>query len=106
MLTEIYESKRDKTYRYNLDRDIDKVRYIAREQFAFPGGYELIGITVDGGLLCSQCIRDNYKLILQSTYDGHETQWAVNHICTESELENTHCDNCYKAIGYQNEVNQ
>ena len=104
VITDIYEANRDKTYRYNMDSNIDKVRYIARVQFAFPGGYELIAFTVDGGLLCSQCIKDNYKLILQSTKGGHDQQWAVNHVTAECELEDTHCDNCYKVIGYQSEV--
>jgi len=84
--------------------NIDKVLYIARVQFAFPGGYELIAITGDGGLLCSRCVRDNYKLILRSTYDGYEKQWVVNNVITECELENNHCDHCYKPLGYQNNV--
>lgn len=76
------------------------IRMIAKEQFTFPGGYEMIAVMKDGGLVCSGCVQDNYKLILQSTKDGYNDDWVVYGVTTSDMLDGSgiQCDNCYKEL--------
>ena len=44
---------------------------IIREPFTFPGSYEKIAITDDGGVLCHKCIKSELRQIATSyTGDG------------------------------------
>ena len=43
---------------------------IIREPYAFPGSYEKIAITDDGGLLCHSCVKDNLREIARSYKDN------------------------------------
>lgn len=50
---------------YNLESHIDRLRFVARERFAFPGGYEL-GLYIDDGsgdFLCQNCVREEYSTL-------------------------------------------
>lgn len=38
-------------------------RYVRRERYAWPGGYPLALITTAGGLLCADCVTDNFSNI-------------------------------------------
>lgn len=84
-------------------KTLDKLKMAAREQYTFPGGYELIAITFDGELLCSDCVRVNYKECLHDTKHKWHTSFEIVDVVSESELEDVFCDHCYKAIGYQND---
>lgn len=85
---------------YDPLNPVHMVRFIARERFTWPGGYEICGIANDGALLCSQCVRDNYRDILYSTKheinDGRRIIWITN----ESKMEEETCANCLKSLGY------
>ena len=37
-----------------------RVRAMARERYAWPGGYALALVTTDGGILCPDCVRAEY----------------------------------------------
>jgi len=93
----------DKPYVFiDYDRTpVDLARRIAREQFAWPGGYELCAVMDDGGLVCSACVRANYRNIIHDTKHGWNTGWRVEGITSEAELENCSCDHCDKPLGYQ-----
>ena len=74
-----------------------KVKDLIREPYAWPGGYERIAITDDGGILCHKCTRDNYHLILGSyPRDG----WHVSDIdlIEYYDEEPVYCDNCGKYL--------
>ena len=71
-----------RTLRYDLAKPGDAARYVAQQQFAWPGGYELFAITDDGGVLCAACCRTEYRQIRDSSPgDG----W---HVCAVYSTEN------------------
>ncbi len=47
---------------YDMTNHLDRLRYVAREMFVWPGGYEL-GIFIEsfGDILCQECLRKEYK---------------------------------------------
>ena len=79
-----------------------KVKDLIREPYAWPGGYERIAITDDGGLLCHKCVKDNYKLIINSfPEDGwHVIGTDLTENCDEEPI---YCDNCAKFLGINTE---
>ena len=52
-------------------------RTVARDRFAWPGGYALGVITTDGGWICGACVAEELEQILESTRDGADDGWAV-----------------------------
>jgi hypothetical protein len=92
---------------YDKSNPVDLIRLVSRERYAWPGGYELAAVTDDGGLLCSTCVRAEYRQIIHDTkHDWRNTGWRVVAVTNESELEDVCCSHCGKALGYQTEVEQ
>lgn len=68
---------------------------LAREPFAWPGGYPRYAVTSDGGCLCSSCCKTERDLIGTTTgSDGWNVVWiGINY--EDNELA---CDNCHEEI--------
>ena len=78
---------------------INALRYAVRNKYAWPGGYEIIGITTDGGLLCSSCMTKEYKLILDAIRSEDHSGWCLSTTTTTVDFENfERCDNCNKFL--------
>ena len=45
--------------------------------FAFPGGYELAYVTIDGALLCTKCARAEYRQISHSIRNRLNDGWRI-----------------------------
>jgi len=78
-------------------------QYIARERYAFPGGYELAGITSDGALLCNNCCKSEYRQIRESNRDycGLDSSDGWNVVTVDVSCnwdESQHCDHCNREI--------
>ena len=85
-----------------IKRDhIDSIalRAAIRACYAWPGGYDLIAITSDGGCLCMDCCRKNY----------YQLAWSMRHKCSDGWLvegidaacnfdDRTFCDHCGKTL--------
>lgn len=85
-----------------------RLRAAIRQKFAWPGGYEIYGITSDGGVLCCDCMRREYRLIAQSRRHNYNDGWQVQAIALDCETDSfTACDHCYRVIveGYEDENN-
>ena len=68
------------------------VKDIIRHPYAWPGGYELVAITDDGGCLCHKCLAKNYRTIIDSSRgDGWH---VVAHDMTCNWGNPMQCDNC------------
>lgn len=80
-----------------MDR-IEAVKYIAKRGHTLIGGYPIFAITTDGGCLCHQCVKDNYRIIRESQRDNCNDGWEVETIDTNWESTDLHCDNCNQAI--------
>lgn len=76
-------------------------------QWAWPGGYEIYGITSDGACLCMNCIRDNYRLILDSVRNKFNDGWCVVAFdCAANTDGFTACDHCARVIVDDEENNE
>ncbi len=79
-----------------------------RTKYAWPGGYEIFGITSDGACLCCDCMRANYRSIAtERKHTSRSNQWQVDALDTTATCdgEAVHCDHCSKAI-YEPEYNE
>ena len=75
-----------------------------RDKYAWPGGYEIFGITSDGGVLCCDCMRQEYWQIAWSRRHDCSDGWLVEAVeCAANTDEQTNCDHCGKEIveGYE-----
>ncbi len=79
---------------------------IIRQPYTWPGGYEKLIVTHDGGLLCSQCCRKEAVRIMADIRDGYDTGWlptattyeAVSADCCADDLKNN-CSHCSREFG-------
>jgi len=85
---------------------VDAAKRVAKERFAWPGGYALGIITADNGVLCSACVADELELIIDPDADD---QWKpmtayyadADDDGVEDDLDNypvTYCDHCNRPI--------
>ena len=79
---------------------------IIRHPYCWPGGYEKLAITKDGGILCSKCCKSEASQIMGDIQGQCSTGWhidgvtyeAVSADCCDDEL--THvCDHCNREFG-------
>ena len=72
-----------------------RLRAAIRQAYAWPGGYDLIFITDDGGTLCAKCARENYYQIAYSRRFGISDGWKIEAIDNGSSIdESCQCDHC------------
>jgi hypothetical protein len=96
----VFAGKVDRERVYDLGSGRDCARYVARHAYAWPGGYPLIVVTADGAALCARCVRDNFRLILESWRDFGESRnggdgWTPAGMDTaEGYADEDCCDNC------------
>ena len=88
------------TQRRNMLADIIKNPYF------WPGCYEKLLVTTDGGLLCAACCRKEARRIMSDIRDGYETGWIIDKVTYEAtgpedcpEECKTNCSHCGKEIG-------
>lgn len=75
------------------------LRQLIRQQFAWPGGYEIYFITYDSEVICADCARSNYREIALDRRTRTNTGWLVRWAETADWLdESIHCDQCYRKI--------
>ena len=73
-------------------------RFIARNPYAWPGGYNIAGITSDGALLCSKCIREEYRNVMNSSYTECSDGWWVTGWAVMDVDGPDYCDNCNEQL--------
>ena len=70
-----------------------------RAKFAWPGGYELFGITNDGAVICCDCMRREYHLIAYSRKHKINDGWRVVAIDCAADYDSwVYCEHCNKTI--------
>lgn len=77
-----------------------ELRKAIRQKFAWPGGYEIFGITADGAALCCDCMRSEYQQIASARRTSDRMSgWHVDAIMAACETDSeTVCDHCGKII--------
>lgn len=82
-----------------------------RTKYAWPGGYEIFGITSDGSALCCDCMRENFRSILWSKKHDVSDGWQVDAVVSAASIDSkdfidentdkyslTQCDHCTKIL--------
>lgn len=108
---DLYDTRKSNWYRLpalrpnyaKIKRDVTNdntaLKAAIRQHYAWPGGYELFGICLDGGVLCCDCMRREYYLIAYARKHKIDDQWRVIAIDCAAEYDSlVMCDNCYKTI--------
>lgn len=86
---------------------INAVKNAIRKEYDLPGGYILFGVCDDGGILCCDCMRNEFHQILWSIKNDCSNGWRVDQIESSVNLESeefikeneehyslTLCDHC------------
>lgn len=73
--------------------------YIVAKGLGHPG-YEWFLVTSDGGLLCWDCVRENYRAIVESTREGDNDGWQAVAVTYSGEfdMEPVYCSHCSKMV--------
>lgn len=66
---------------------------IARQPFAWPGGYERYAVTDDGACLCWRCCRDEDERIAEAT-EGDGFFVIAEDNTSNADQEPIQCDHC------------
>lgn len=83
-------------------------RYVRRQRYTFPGGYPLALVTTDGGLLCPDCVAQEF----------HQVSWEHRNSCnggfrpaglmcgaeTDGVMRCDHCDKIMQAASEESEI--
>ena len=71
-------------------------------EFAWPGGYQRAAIISDGGVMCFDCLKTEFKSIIRSMMDhtkGYPLDgWEVEGITVLWEGPDDYCCHCNKVI--------
>lgn len=90
---------RDYTQTLDFHKPMAAARYVRRDRYVWPGGYETVLLTSDGGVLCADCVADNFSQISRSHRNDCRDGWKpAGFINTECLEETTICDHCGKTI--------
>lgn len=80
-------------------KQINVLKDIVRQPFAFPGGYEKVAIADDDGIICSICCKTEFRNILHSTKFGYYDGWHVMDVfLSENVGEPLYCSHCGRDI--------
>lgn len=69
-----------------------------RAKFAWPGGYPLFAVTLDGAALCIDCARKEFQQIARAHHNSFNDGWCVVAVDINYEDTSLHCDHCSKPI--------
>lgn len=76
-----------------------ELKQAIRAKFAWPGGYEIFGITSDGAVLCCDCMRQEYRQIAYARFHRQSDGWLVTAVdCAANYDSDVSCEHCNKAI--------
>lgn len=69
-----------------------------RQPYAWPGGYEIHALTLDGGCLCHQCCKAEAETIADAMTEESDPQWMIAALDINYECEHLFCDHCNRQI--------
>ena len=70
----------------------------ALDAWAWPGGYPVYAVMVDGEALCPRCARENIRLILADTRGKTRDGWHFAGATINWEDSDLYCDHCGNPI--------
>jgi len=81
-----------------MDSLADVKATIRAGQFAFPGGYQLFFVADDGGAICFQCARKEFRQIAWSWLNKCRDGWRVQACDVNYDDTDLSCANCNQSI--------
>ena len=80
--------------------DTSKLRAFVRSNgIAWPGCYPMVACMADCDCLCVDCVRDNYRLVLDATmHTGTDKQWEFSETMIHWEGDPIYCAHCNKPV--------
>lgn len=66
--------------------------------YAWPGGYPMYFITEDGGTLHFECVKENYREVVEAIRDNYSDGWKVVACEINEEKHDLYCDQCSDRI--------
>lgn len=78
--------------------EIRAAKELARQPYAWPGGYPKFAIMHDGECLCAACVKENFALIARSTRDNSRDGWTLSAVEINWEDTDMVCAHCAKPI--------
>jgi hypothetical protein len=83
-----------------VNMNTNTLKKVIREKYAWPGGYEMYGITSCGDLLCCDCMRKEYRQVAWSMHNNVSDDWKIVGITNDSTFEgDEYCGHCNKQVG-------
>jgi hypothetical protein len=80
---------------FDSNNGVQALQLVARNKFAWPGGYEMFVLASDGGLICSDCVQKEYRQLYHDTANKwHGTGWDVIAADATCNCDEATCDNC------------
>ena len=70
----------------------------AREVYAWPGGYPLAAITADGGCLCADCVKKEWRQICAESFQNTNCGFRIAGVDVNWENPDLYCDHCGKKM--------
>jgi len=79
--------------------NVNLLKSIVRNPFAWPGGYERFAVTTDGAAICFKCCASEYAILLRSTRGRDNDGWTVEAASSDCEMDGPlSCDHCSREI--------
>lgn len=85
-------------YPTNPHEILRSVKGAIREPYAWPGGYEKRIYLSDGETICQDCVRKEWRNIVQSTLNGYRDGWAAMAVDVHWEGPPEQCAHCNKVL--------
>lgn len=83
----------------NIKNLKDLRKYFQAGPYAWPGGHDIVYLCDDGGVLCHDCVKSEYSLIVWSIRNNCSDGWRVVAASVEvPDIENIYCSHCNKCI--------
>lgn len=73
---------------------LQQAKSVAREPYAWPGGYPKYLVMSDGGCLCPSCVKKEFRLIARATIAGDNSGWRAEAADINYEDLELRCDHC------------
>lgn len=78
--------------------EIRAAKELARNPYAWPGGYPKHAVMSDGECCCAACIKENFPIVARATRDGDRSGWALSAVEINWGDTDITCANCGQAI--------
>jgi hypothetical protein len=77
---------------------LSQVKDVARNKYAWPGGYPMHIVMSDGESLCADCAKSEFRLICQSTLSNIRDGWRAEGSDINWEDSDLYCAHCNNRI--------